>query len=399
MKIARQYQIFYLINTFLLHIKKKVLNLLIVKEDKKMKIRNIYLITTMLLTLSSCSQLEKVLKNRDYNGMYKIALDYYANNKDSKAIAVFESVESVLSSTDKADTIAFLKAKAYFRKNEFDISSTLFNEFRNKYTKSPFIEEAEYLFAMSFYEAAPITELDQSYSTLAINAFVEFINRYPQSPKVESCGEMISDLQRRIYDKSFIIAQTYYNMGTYNSAITAFKNVLRQYPDIPQKEQVVFMLLKSNFMYAKGSVEQKQRERFYNTIDAYHSFIDEFPDSEYKNDAERIFNYAQKYAKGEKMISEMGEELNLSDKKKKSNERKMNKNIERVDKGKLSEEQLNKDMEDQLVREKEKRESREVKREIKERTEKASSVDREKETEKKEPKQKKAKTEKITEIE
>ena len=303
-----------------------------------MKFKNICLIISILMLIVGCTSLDKMIRQRDYEALYRHALDMYQKKKNKKAIYLFDQMETVFRGTDKIDTILFYRAKAYYNNRDFITSNQYLDDFRKEYGDSPFLEEAEYLFAMSLYESAPMTELDQSYSIMAITAFEQFKARYPQSPKVESCNEMIAELENRIYDKSFVECETYYNIGAFNSAITSFRNALKQYPMTPHRERILFMLIKSNYEYAKASVESKQRERYYGAIDAYLNFISEFPESKYRSEADRMYEIATRLSKGEELVEKVGNEMNLSDRKKERSEKKMLKAIDKVDKGKTTEE-------------------------------------------------------------
>ncbi len=308
------------------------------RESIPMKFSNICLIVSVLMLFIGCTSLDKMIRQRDYEALYRYALEMYQSKKNKKAIYLFDQMETVFRGTDKIDTILFYRAKAYYNNRDFITSNEYFDTFRKEHSDSPFLEEAEYLYAMSFYESAPMTELDQSYSMMAITAFQQFKARYPNSPKGESCDEMIAELENRIYDKSFVECETYYNIGAYNSAITSFRNALKQYPATPHRERILYMLVKSNYEYAKASVENKQRERYYGAIDAYLNFISEFPESEYRKDAERMYEIATRLSKGEELVEKVGEGLNLTDRKKARSEKKMLKAIDKIDKGKTTEE-------------------------------------------------------------
>ncbi len=277
--------------------------------------RTIYttLILTVLTVLAGCSGYDQLIKGRDYQKQYEEALRYYSLKKDNKAIELFDKVENIFAGTEKIDTIKFHKAKATYRSGDYYAAADLMDEFRKSYSRSPFLEEAEYLYAMCFYQLSPNPELDQSNTALAINSFAEYLERYPESARREVCMEMIKELQSRIYTKTFAVGQTYYNIGYYNSAIHSFRNTLKKYPDNPQREQILYLLVKANYQYAKASVPAKQRERYYNTIDAYYNFVSEYPESKYLPEVERMFRNAQRLARGEEAESEVSREYNLTE--------------------------------------------------------------------------------------
>lgn len=307
-----------------------------------MKPNHILLIVISLVLLSGCTGYDKLVKGRDYQAQYNEALRYYALKKDSKAITLFDNIETIFSGTDKIDTIKFYRAKAAYRQGSYVDAAPLLDDFRKTYSRSPFAEEAEFLYAMSYYEMAPNPELDQTNTVFAINAFEEYMERYENSAKMESCRDLVQELQERLHDKAFMVGKTYYNVGYYNSAIHSFKNMLKEYPDLPQREQVMYLLVKGNYQYAKASVEKKQRERFYNTIDAYYKFTAEYPESQYTDEVERMFRNAQRLSKGQEAIEMVSKEFNLSERTTSRKEKKLMRISDRVDAGTMTETTLNK---------------------------------------------------------
>ena len=54
-------------------------------------------------------------------------------------------------------------------------------------------------------------------------------------------------------------------------------------------------MLESNYLYAEGSIRDKQKERYQDTVDEYYSFIDEFPESNFKREAEKLYNKSTEF--------------------------------------------------------------------------------------------------------
>lgn len=52
-------------------------------------------------------------------------------------------------------------------------------------------------------------------------------------------------------------------------------------------------------MIWQESVPEKKEDRMRETIDEYYAFINEFPESKYKSEVERIFKDASKFVKDE----------------------------------------------------------------------------------------------------
>ena len=82
--------------------------------------------------------------------------------------------------------------------------------------------------------------------------------------------------------------------NNYLSAVVTATNALKLYPESKFKEELYFLVLKSKFMQAEKSVESKIKDRYRDTVDEYYNFINEFPNSQYKKEADRMFKKAQK---------------------------------------------------------------------------------------------------------
>ena len=114
---------------------------------------------------------------------------------------------------------------------------------------------------------------------------------------------MIFQLQNRLVQKEYESAQLYYNLGNYvgnctnggsnyEACIITAENALKSYPYTNLREDLYMMILRARYHLASNSVDEKANERFTQTIDEYWGFKNEFPDSKYINEADRIFRHA-----------------------------------------------------------------------------------------------------------
>lgn len=273
------------------------------------RIYKLVLFLFVCVVFSSCSDYTSLLKGRDYERQYKEGIKYYHAKKDKKALALLNNINTVYASSERADTIRFYLSNLAFREGMYEESSQLFDSFRKMYGRSGFTKDAEFMYAMSFYMLSPNSERDQLYSAKAISAFKEYIYRYPNDKNAVKAQLMIDELLARINRKEFMVGETYYNIGYFTSAITTFKNILKRNPDAPEREDMRYIMLKSYYNYAKQSVPSKQKERFYNVVDAYYSLISEFPNTEYQKAAMRMYKNAQSFIDGKAEINELTVEV------------------------------------------------------------------------------------------
>ena len=76
------------------------------------------------------------------------------------------------------------------------------------------------------------------------------------------------------------------------------RTALKDYPYTNMREGFVYPHLACQDMkWRYYSVEDKREERYREAVDEYYAFKNEFPESKYMKDADRIFKEAQKILK------------------------------------------------------------------------------------------------------
>ena len=252
-------------------------------------------LVAVVVAFCGCTTIQQVIKSGDAEAMYEHGLLYYEAEKWTKSITLFEACEPVFRGTIKEDSVSFFKARSYFKNADYAASSVLFDEFRRSFGRSAFIEDAEAMYAISLYNMCPPPERDQSSTSHAIIAISEFMSHYPDSEQIQIFQEMTDDLTWRLHEKAFINAYTYYKIERYNSAIVAFRNALKKYPDSHRREDLMYYVVMSSFQLAENSIEARQLDRYMSTLDAYYTFVMEYPESKYKQEMEHVADVSRRY--------------------------------------------------------------------------------------------------------
>ena len=237
----------------------------------------------------------KVIKSDDPALIYEEALKYYNREKWKPAGDLFDACQAYYVGDMKEDSIAFFSARSKFKGRDYVEATTQLDEFRRKFGRSVFIEDSEAMLAMCHYYLAPDPTRDQTVTGEAIVAFSEFIERYPNSKRVEAFSELITELTERLKKKAYLNAYTYFKIQRYKSAVVALRNALKLYPETPHREEILYLIAVSNYRLAHNSIEEKQGERYLNVLDSYYSFINEFPESKHRKELERYTKEAKDY--------------------------------------------------------------------------------------------------------
>ncbi len=247
-----------------------------------------------LFLFGSCSEYEKILKSDDIELKYEKAFEYYGEGEYVKASTLFEYLIPIYKATDKSARLEYHHAKSLYYQADYILAGYHFGEFAENYGQSEYLEEAEFMHAYCYYMLSPRFSLDQANTYKAINAFRMFMLKNPRSPKIGESKEIITELTNKLAKKSFHSAKLYFDLGDYKAAIIALKNSLEDYPESDYREKSLFLILKASYLLADNSVPSKRVERFQSTADEYLTFLDEYPDSEYIDEAEKYYDASMK---------------------------------------------------------------------------------------------------------
>lgn len=257
--------------------------------------QNLIIIAAITAMFFSCSGLSKVAKSGDPELIYNTALKLYNAEKWTRASDMFDACAGYYIGSEREDSIAFFSARSKFKSRDYHDASAQLDEFRRKFGRSTFIEDAEGMFALCEYYLSPEPTRDQTQTAKAIVTLNTFIERYPNSERVEPFCQIIEELTARLHEKNFLNAYAYFKVQRYKSAVVAFKNALKNYDNTTYREQIMYYIVVSNYRLAHDSVAEKQADRYMAMLDSYYSFIEEYPNSEHIKELERYFKEAKDF--------------------------------------------------------------------------------------------------------
>ena len=252
--------------------------------------------------LTGCGEYVKVQKSNDYNYKFEYAKRAFAEKKYQQAATLLKDCITVFKGSDKAEESLYLLAMSCFENKDYISSGAYFQKYYERYPKGKYTEPARYYCGYGYYLDSPDPQLDQTYTLKAIEELQAFLDYFPRSEKVPQAQNAIFELQDKLTLKQLQNAQLYYNLGNYmgnnyESAIIVAKNAIKDYPYSKYKEDLELLVLKAKFQEADNSVDERKADRFRDVVDEYYSFINNYPDSPNRKEAENILKIAQRYVK------------------------------------------------------------------------------------------------------
>ncbi len=261
----------------------------------------IYIFLTALL-FTSCGEYQHALKSTDADYRLDFAKRAFEQKKYTQAATVLSDIVTLFKGSDKAEESLYLLALSNYENKDYETSGEFFKKYYTRYPKGKYTELARFYAGYGYYLDSPEPQLDQTGTVKAIQELQAFLDYFPRSDKVSIAQNAIFELQDKLTLKQLENAQLYYNLGTYRgnnyeSAIIVARNAIKDYPYSKYKEDLELLILKARYQEAKESVDEKKSDRFREVIDEYYSYINNYPDTPNREEADNILKIAQRYVK------------------------------------------------------------------------------------------------------
>lgn len=262
--------------------------------------KNIFIIALLTATLGliSCGEYNKLLKSTDYEYKYEAAKSYFAKGQYNRAATLLNELIAIMKGTDKAEESLYMLGMCYYNEQDYQTAAQTFIQYYQVYPRGTYTELSRFHAGKALFLDTPEPRLDQSSTYKAIEELQMFMEYYPQSAKHQEAQQMIFELQDKLVMKEYLSAKLYYNLGNYmgnnyQSCVITAQNALKDYPYTNLREDLSILILRAKYELAVYSVEERKQERYRETVDEYYAFKNEFPESKYLKEAERIFGKSQ----------------------------------------------------------------------------------------------------------
>lgn len=268
--------------------------------------RIFYLVSALLLLLTSCDNYNALLKTTDIDQKYEAAKEYYYYGKYSRAATLLYDLLATTKGTDRGQEALFLLGTAEFRAKNYDNASEYYKTYYDTYPRGYYSEDARLLSGLALFMNTPEPILDQTDTYKAISEFTNYIEFLPAGKYRKEAEEHIFKLQDKLIEKEYSSAKLYYDLGSYfgncseggsnyQACIVTSQNAINDYPYSSRREDFAILILRSKFDLAAQSVESRKAERYQNAAEEFYSFQNEYPESKFMKRAEELYAKAKPY--------------------------------------------------------------------------------------------------------
>ena len=242
----------------------------------------------------------QLLKSPDYEAKYLAALAYYQKKDYKKSIRLLEDVADYFKGTEKSQNVLYTLANSHFYRKDYLSSEHYYQIYVNTFMRGEHYTECLFMLAYSLYKQSPEPELDQRTTVKAIERFQLFLEQFPYGEQTDKARELLTELYDKLAQRELANARLYYNLGNYRgnnyrAAIITAQNAILDFPDSQYKEEFAAIIVRSKYKEAVNSVAEKMQERFEDASDECYYFLQEYPESKFTKEVEKIHKQIKKH--------------------------------------------------------------------------------------------------------
>ena len=266
-------------------------------------IKRLTVILLLASVLVGCGEYNKVMKSSDLEYKYAYAKKAFENKRYAQAYTILTELVPIFRGTPHAEESLYLLGLSYYENKDYISAGSYFKQYYQRYPRGQYAELARFYAGYGFYLDSPDPQLDQSETIRAMEELQAFLDFFPKSDKASIAQSAVFELQDKLVLKELQNATLYYNLGNYmgnnyESAVITAQNAIKSYPYSKYKEDLEMLVLRARYREASESVMEKKVDRFRTVIDEYYSFINDYPDSKMRKEADNIFKIANKHVNG-----------------------------------------------------------------------------------------------------
>lgn len=239
----------------------------------------------------SCT-FQKLLNDGSVAEKFESANRYFNKKEYDKASMLYYSILGATRTSENSQVVLMNYALCQYHLKDYGMASYLFNKFAETYITSDLRIEAQFYHVKSEYNLCLPYYLDQTKTEQVLQKLQAFINIHPSSKYISYCNDMVDELRIKLKKKAFNNAMMYYHLGSYQAAIHALESTISSYPDIEEKEEMEYFIVKSSYEYAIRSIESKKKERLEEVLNNFSNYKADYPEGKYYNKANDLNNLA-----------------------------------------------------------------------------------------------------------
>jgi outer membrane protein assembly factor BamD len=187
-----------------------------------------------------------------------------ANYRD--AINSFEKLKDWYPYSKYAILAELKIADAHYRLEEYDEAIAAYEAFESLHPRNEAIPYVIYQIGTCYFEQIDTVDRDQSVAEKSMEVYRRLVKQFPDDPYAAKARENIKVCQKSLAGHEFYVGMFYFNNKNYKPALSRFRSVLANYPDVGIHQKALQYIalcedeLKENSMDVKVDLKEGSPE-------------------------------------------------------------------------------------------------------------------------------------------
>ena len=226
-------------------------------------------IITSLLTIYSCSFFAEEIMPDSPEALLEEGIKAMKLDQTLRAQNLFKQLVEDFPDSKERKQGMLLIARSHYKYEEYEEAKFHFQKFIDLYPMHKNVDRAYFFKAMSDYQRIDLALRDQTATREAREGLQQLIKRFPKSQYVEQAKQKLKECNFKLAKNIFEVGKFYYRTGAYLSAISRFKDLLKNHARQKFFDEAAFLLAESHYH------EQSFKDAFL----LYKKFTKEYPRS------------------------------------------------------------------------------------------------------------------------
>jgi outer membrane protein assembly factor BamD len=149
---------------------------------------------------------------------------------------------------------------AYFKSKRYEEATLAYEDFIRLHPRNDAVPYAIYQTGMVYFDQMLTPDRDPSNARKAMDTFRRLMKQYPSSEWAVKAQPRLQEATRRLAAHDMVVGRYYFNTKNYRAAMSRFKRVLTNYPDVGLYNEAMSYLRQAQDMWAKLPKREREGE-------------------------------------------------------------------------------------------------------------------------------------------
>jgi outer membrane protein assembly factor BamD len=159
-------------------------------------------------------------------------LGIFPHTNYQKAIDAFQEIVDNYPYSEYSVKAELEIANSYYNQKKWEEALSYYRDFGDLHPDDEHVPYAMFRTGLCYANQVPVPDRDQRVTRSAVEAYGDLIDSFPDDPYAQEAREKSHELNIRLAENAFIVANFYFEKEEYQAAARRFQIMLEEYPGV-----------------------------------------------------------------------------------------------------------------------------------------------------------------------